>query len=174
MVLFTMTTQKHGFWVIGIHQSKKHVRFIRVQNRSQETVKLVLNKYIQMGSHVWTDSFKSHNDCSMAGYVHQSVNHSQNFVDPDTGAHTQGIKRAWLDAKCWYKCFRGNKAYLQSHLKNAKWGSKCIGTADLIRTLVIGFNIQMENAVYTGLISCPRFIAISKYYVQNMKPNGDR
>ena len=52
----------------------------------------------------------------MAGYVHQSVNHSENFVDPDPGAHTQGIERAWLHAKGWYKRSRGNGVYLQSHL----------------------------------------------------------
>ena len=31
-------------WVIGIYQSKEYVRFFRVQNRTQETVKVVLNK----------------------------------------------------------------------------------------------------------------------------------
>ena len=46
-------------WVIGMYQSKEHVRSIRVQNRTQETVKLVLNKFVEIGSHVWTDSLKS-------------------------------------------------------------------------------------------------------------------
>ena len=96
-------------WVIGIYQSKEYVRFIRVQNRTQETVKVVLNKYVEIGSHISTDSFKSYNDYSMSGCMHQSVNHSENFVDPDTGAHTQGIERAWLNAKGWYKRSRGTK-----------------------------------------------------------------
>ena len=83
----------------------------------------MLNKYVQIGSHIWTDSFKSYSDYSIAGYVHQSLNHSENFVDPDTGAHTQGIERAWLDAKGWYKSYRGNKVYLQSHLDEAAYCS---------------------------------------------------
>ena len=41
--------------------------------------------------------------CSLEGYVHQKVNHSENFVDPQTGAHTQGMERAWLEAKDGYK-----------------------------------------------------------------------
>ena len=52
----------------------------------------------------------------MTGYMHHSVNHSENFADPDTGVHTQEIECAWLDAKGWYTRSRGNRVYLQSHL----------------------------------------------------------
>ena len=33
------------------------------------------------------------------GYQHLTVNHSLNFVDPDTGAHTPGIENAWWEVK---------------------------------------------------------------------------
>jgi len=32
-------------------------------------------------------------------YIHQMVNHKENFVDPDTGANTQRIERHWRDFK---------------------------------------------------------------------------
>ena len=57
----------------------------------------------------------------MNGYIHGNVNHSENFVDPNTGVHTQGLERAWLDAKDWYKSARGNMKYLQSHLDEVSW-----------------------------------------------------
>ena len=83
--------------------------------------KVVLNKYIEPGSVVWTDSFSSYNTFSMNGYIHGKVDHSENFMDPNTGVHTQGIERAWLDAKDWYKSARGNRKYLQSHLDKVSW-----------------------------------------------------
>ena len=57
----------------------------------------------------------------MAGYVHQWLSHSENLVDSDTGAHTQGIKRALLDAKGWSKRSRGNKVHLHSNLDEAAY-----------------------------------------------------
>ncbi|KAI9090516.1 hypothetical protein DFS34DRAFT_567567, partial [Phlyctochytrium arcticum] len=29
------------------------------------------------------------------GYGHETVNHSENFVDPDTSVHTQNIEANW-------------------------------------------------------------------------------
>lgn len=33
------------------------------------------------------------------GFIHETVNPQENYVNPNTGAHTQSIKRAWLYAK---------------------------------------------------------------------------
>ena len=49
------------------------------------------------------------------------MNHSENFVDPVTGVHTQEIERTWIDAKGWYKRSRGNGVYLQNHLDEATY-----------------------------------------------------
>ena len=40
------------------------------------------------------------------GYEHLTVNHSLNFVDPDTGAHTQGIENTWWGVKRSYPTYR--------------------------------------------------------------------
>jgi len=36
---------------------------------------------------------------SSEGFQHQTVNHSQYFVDPDSGAHTQNIERFWHEVR---------------------------------------------------------------------------
>ena len=35
-------------------------------------------------------------------FAHHTVNHSTNFVDPITGAHTQGVEHAWGQLKRFF------------------------------------------------------------------------
>jgi hypothetical protein len=52
-----------------------------------------------------------------AGYEHLTVNHTYNFVDPDTGANTQRIERLWGSAKWRNKRHRGTaRHHLSSYL----------------------------------------------------------
>jgi len=57
------------------------------------------------------------------GYQHGTADHQQNFVDPDSGAHTQSIDRLWLDAKVKIlKKMRGvPQQQLESHLDHVCW-----------------------------------------------------
>lgn len=52
------------------------------------------------------------------GYTHFTVNHSQWFVDPYTGAHSQHLERTWLTSKRKIWKLRGNRTE-----KNAKSAS---------------------------------------------------
>ena len=57
-----------------------------------------------MGSIIISDKWKAYNKLSSLGYTHKTVNHSENFVDPeDPSVHTQNIERLWRDMKEWMK-----------------------------------------------------------------------
>ena len=52
------------------------------------------------------------------GFIHSTVNHQENYVNPASGTNTQGIERSWLDAKIKIlRKMRGTtEGLLQSHL----------------------------------------------------------
>ena len=53
------------------------------------------------GTTIISDEWRAYHDIGIipGGYTHQTVNHSQNFVDPITGAHTQAIEGHWSCTK---------------------------------------------------------------------------
>ena len=58
-------------------------------------------------------------------YTHEWVNHSRNFVDPITGAHTQRIEGVWeIRIKQHLKIMRGcHKDLLPTYLDMFLWGN---------------------------------------------------
>ena len=46
-----------------------------------------------------SDMWRAYGGIAAMGYQHLTVNHQMNFVDPQTGAHTQNIERSWKAAK---------------------------------------------------------------------------
>ncbi|GFX01602.1 hypothetical protein TNCV_3971021 [Trichonephila clavipes] len=50
---------------------------------------------IELGTAVVSDCWKSYERLSGRGYHHLTVNHSLEFVDSETGAHTNTIEVTW-------------------------------------------------------------------------------
>lgn len=76
-------------WVLGIlitcYNPPRMIAHY-VENRSATTMVPIIQHYVKPGSKVWTDCFRSYAALGTQ-YNHQTVNHSQNFVDPVTGKH---------------------------------------------------------------------------------------
>jgi hypothetical protein len=54
------------------------------------------------------------------GYEHKVVNHSEHFVDPVIGTHTQHIESYW--SKCKLKAMKGvHKEHLDEYLTEIMW-----------------------------------------------------
>jgi len=55
-------------------------------------------------------------------YQYGSVNHSKNFVDPDTGVHTQTVESYWGKTKLKFKSMKGvDGEQLPSYLDDRMW-----------------------------------------------------
>ena len=79
----------------------------RVHNRTRETlVHRLITTHIQPETVIYSDQFTPYIPLNQLGYIHISVNHSMNFVDPDSGADTNIIEGVWaLVKKDFHKAF---------------------------------------------------------------------
>lgn len=86
-----------GVWVFGgiERDNKKNCFFVVVEDRSADTLIPLVERFIAKGSIVISDCWRGYARLGELGYTHETVNHSVNFKDPETGAHTNHIETTW-------------------------------------------------------------------------------
>ena len=72
-------------------------RFFVVEDRKGSTLMELITENVEEGSHIVTDEWRGYSRSTERGYTHHTVNHSRNYVDPESGYHTQNVERAWQD-----------------------------------------------------------------------------
>lgn len=91
-----------GVWVIGGVEltTERRIFICIIQDRSAETIKRIIYDYVRPGTIIRTDFWKGYNWISQdENYIHQKVNHSKHFKDPDTDVHTNTIEGTWSAIK---------------------------------------------------------------------------
>ena len=83
----------------GIERGSVKAFMVEVDDRSAATLLPIIQQYILPGTTVLSDKWRSYSCVPSLGMSHQTVNHSIHFVDPSTGAHTQGIESTWAATK---------------------------------------------------------------------------
>ena len=58
---------------------------------------LIITWELAPGSVITSDEWPAYTHLIAAGFIHRMVNYQENYVDPGTGPHTQGVQRVWLD-----------------------------------------------------------------------------
>ena len=69
-----------------------------VENRDQNTLSKAVFENIESGSLIYSDCWRGYRKLSQMGlgFVHKTVNHSENFVSPaDRDVYTNTVERAW-------------------------------------------------------------------------------
>ena len=82
-------------WMLGgVDRVTKKV-FVRiVDDRTRDTLLLIIQDNIEIGSTNYSDTFRVYFTLSQLGYQHQIVNHSREFVSED-GVCTNTIESLW-------------------------------------------------------------------------------
>ena len=88
--------QVDGVWVVrGIERDSKKCFFKCVGDRTANTLISIIKENILPGSNIYSDCWKAYSSLNSDGFHHFTVNHSMNFVDPETGTHTNTIESTW-------------------------------------------------------------------------------
>jgi len=87
-----------GFWTAA----RRRLRYFVVEKRNSGTLIPVIRTQCERGSVIHSDEWPAYSSLTQEGYVQETVNHQHNYVDPDTGAHTQTIELSFM---AWRKNF---------------------------------------------------------------------
>ena len=91
-----------GKWVLGgIQRSNGQLFLVECDDnkRDHNTLMRAIIEHVHRGTLIITDKWKGYLHLDKHGYRHEDVNHSRGFVNPTTGAHTNGIEGSWFHAK---------------------------------------------------------------------------
>ncbi|XP_071653090.1 uncharacterized protein [Temnothorax longispinosus] len=92
----------------------------KIGKRKYNRGRIIEGKWIfggyERGTTIMSDCWKSYNCLNSEGFQHLTVNHSMNFVDPDTEAHTQHIERVWREVKANIPRYGTRSSHLVGYL----------------------------------------------------------
>lgn len=114
-------------WVFGGICRENGERFaIRVKDRTAATLLPLIQKHILPGTTIHSDCWPAYAAIPQLpeNYIHLTVNHSTNFVDPRTGSHTQNIERMWRELKKIRRRYEGiGREEIDYHIAEYLWRS---------------------------------------------------
>jgi transposase-like protein len=91
-----------GQWVFGgVERESGETFLVPVPDRTADTLMTVIRDWIEPCTTVISDSWAAYRNLDAQGYTHRTVNHSIQFVNPHTWAHTNTIERTWRSVKAF-------------------------------------------------------------------------
>ena len=110
-------------WVFGgIDRQTRECFLFAVPDRSAATLLPIIQGSIRPGSTIMSDMWAAYGGIGALGFTHLQVNHTYNFVDPVTRAHTQNVENNWKNAKMRNKRHHGtHRSMVDSYLCEFMW-----------------------------------------------------
>lgn len=112
-----------GVWIlVGIERTtEKKIFLIQIENRSNSTLKAIIEKNVLPGSIIYTDLWKGYRGLDELGMKHHTVNHSKFFKDPITGVCTNTVEGLNNGLKTKITARNRTKKNIDGHLGEYIW-----------------------------------------------------
>ena len=105
-----------GVWVFGgIERESNKCFLVTVEDRTAARLIPIIKEYVLPGTKIISDCWKSYSTLEEEGFVHGTVNHSIEFVNKDTGDHTNTIESTWRAVKSSLPRFGTTKGMYNSY-----------------------------------------------------------
>ena len=106
-----------GQWIFGaIERDSRKSFYIPADKRDAATLVIIIKEWILPGTTIISDCWKAYARLNNEGFTHLTVNHSLNFVDPETGVHDQNIERSWRDLRSSVPKYGKRKQHYDGYL----------------------------------------------------------
>ena len=136
-------------WLFGGVERGSGRGFLRVvKKRDGPTLTRIIMQHVRPGSVVVSDSWRGYNGFSILPqpYRHLTVNHRIQFVNPNTGAHTQTIESMWQKLK-----FQAKKRYGMNNSRYADYLAEFLWRREFGKPEEILFNLWNHIALFYPL-----------------------
>ena len=114
-----------GVWVVGGVEitDERKLFAVSVDNRRAETLLEIIGQHVHPGSHIFTDCWAGYKteQLEALGMEHLTVNHTEGFVDEETGVHTNNIEATWRGMKFHVSHKHMNRQLIDGHLLTYIW-----------------------------------------------------
>lgn len=113
-----------GHWILGLIERGSvnyRLEICPENSRDERTLLDLIKKHVAPGTEIYTDCWKGYVNLSEHGFIHKTINHSENFVDPNTGVHTQNIESSWRGLKLSLSRGGNRGRNLDMHLCEFLW-----------------------------------------------------
>ncbi len=96
---------------------------VPVPRRDARTLLPIIVDWVEQGTTIWSDQWAAYNRLGQQGFIHGTVNHTLNFVDPATGVTTNRVEAMWQRAKAKFKAMFGpsNRDIIPNYLAEFMW-----------------------------------------------------
>eukprot|EP00795_Rhopilema_esculentum_P011098 gene11098-19962_t len=93
-----------------------------VGRRDADTLMQLIQHFIRPGPTIYSDGWAAYSGLGALGFNHRVVIHADNFVDPITGVHTNGVEAYWSRAKHKLEAVYGSLDHMKpSYLDEFMW-----------------------------------------------------